>query len=379
MNIEIRKAGFVNKGAELMLYAVLDTMKKVYPDANFVMTPNLVSAPYKKRAAHGFYQKADLWYGCIQCGVLAGLIPEKIRIKYGIILDKEIDIVVDAAGFAYSDQMGMKSSLQLANSCKRWKKKGTKIILLPQAFGPFTSPKIKDCMKIVAESANLIFPRDRISYDYLVGVVGEQANIKMAPDFTNLLEGIVPNEFNRERNSFCVIPNYRMIDMTTKEQKEAYLPFMVHCVQYLLEKDKKPFILIHEGADDLILAEKIRKAVGETVAIIKEVHPLKIKGILGKCAGTISSRFHGLVSALSQGVPSLGTGWSHKYQMLFEDYDFLEGLVDVTSSENEIRSKIDLIISPDSRQEIKEKINENSFRIKKLSNQMWDEVFDELN
>ena len=126
MNIEIRKAGFVNKGAELMLYAVLQEMQGNYTGANFVMAPGLVSAPYEKRAALNFYQKADLWYGRIQWGVFAGLIPQKIRKMYGIVLDKEIDIVIDAAGFAYSDQWGVNTCLELANSCKRWKKNGTK-------------------------------------------------------------------------------------------------------------------------------------------------------------------------------------------------------------------------------------------------------------
>jgi colanic acid/amylovoran biosynthesis protein len=375
MIVEIRKAGFVNKGAELMLYAIIDKMKELCPDIQYAMTPHLKFAPYIKRAELGFLQTAWLLRYGFQWGNLATLAPKKIRKMYGVVLDKEVDVVLDAAGFSYSDQWGIGNSIELATSCKRWKKVGTKVILLPQAFGPFTSSKIKDAIRSVADNADLIFARERISYDHLVSVVGERENVKLAPDFTNLTKGIVPKNFDSLGNRFCIIPNYRMVDKTSKEQSETYLPFMIRCVRYLLEKNEKPFVLIHEGADDLMLSEQIRDAVGGNLPIVKESHPLMIKGILGACEGTLGSRFHGLVSALSQGVPALATGWSHKYQMLFEDYGFNEGLIDVTMSEEEIRQKIDLIIDPQSKGRIKSTIATSSKGLKINSLNMWDEVF----
>jgi colanic acid/amylovoran biosynthesis protein len=374
--VEIRKAGFINKGAELMLHAILQKMKEVYPAARFVMAPSADNgyAPYARRAELGLLQKAWLWKYGLQLGDLAGLVPKKIREMYGVLLDREVDVVLDAAGFSYSDQFGAHNSIELARACKRWKKNKTRVVLLPQAMGPFTSKKINDAIKTVADNADLIFARERISYDHLVSVAGERPSIRIAPDFTNLIEGKLPKNFDVTNNRFCLVPNYRMIDMTPKEQSRAYLPFMVKCANYLLEKELKPFILVHEGAKDLMMAEKISGAVGGCIPIVKESHPLKIKGILGACDGTIGSRFHGLVSALCQGVPSLGTGWSHKYRMLFEDYGFADGLIDVTISEEEIRQKIDLIAFSPKRPAITNSILTKSNDQKKLSSEMWDDI-----
>jgi len=380
MLIEIRKAGFVNKGAELMLYAALDKLKEHFPEAQFVMAPNAKSAPYLKRAELGLFQKAWYRYKRIQFGNLAGFVPQKIRNLYGVVMDKEVDVVIDAAGFSYSDQWGKNSTKELANSCERWKKNGAKVVLLPQAFGPFKHSGNKKNIRKVVGLANLVFAREQVSYDYLVEAVGQNhSNVQIAPDFTNILEGILPKEFDKESHRFCIVPNYRMIDKTDKTSSEAYIPFMAKCTQYALENDQKPFLLVHEGEKDYWLARQISEAVNNEVPIIRESNPLKIKGILGACEGTIGSRFHGLVSALSQGVPSLATGWSHKYKMLFDDYEFGEGLLGVNASDQEIKQKINLIIEPESKKNIQARISERSDILKRQTEEMWDKVIATIN
>lgn len=375
MIIEIRKAGFVNKGAELMLHAALQKLKTRYPDATFVMAPTTEKSdhPFRKLVQLGFYPKASLWRYGIQWGNLANFAPRPLREMYGVVLDKEVDVVIDAAGFAYSDQWGDDPSIELAQSAKTWSKNGTRVILLPQALGPFTTDKIQAAMKTVVEHVDLVFPRERVSYEHLTQLTSEQAKIKQAPDFTNLITGVIPANFDVEQNRFCIIPNCRMLDKTDQQTRDAYLPFLISCTRYLLEKGAKPFVLVHEGKGDLALAEKLSAAVGG-IPIVRESGPLEIKGILGTCSGTLGSRFHGLVSALSQGVPALATGWSHKYQMLFEDYGFPEGLVKVTSDEAEIKRKIDLVTDDSAR--IAALIQARTADLKQQSEQMWQQVFD---
>lgn len=376
MIIEIRKAGFKNKGAELMLHAVVQKVRERYPDAKLTMPPTMGGADdtFEKMQALRLYPKAWLWRKGVEFGEFAKFLPNKLLKPYGIILNRDVDVVLDAAGFSYSDQWGVGSSRELAKSSSKWRSNGTKLILLPQAMGPFNRKGIDQYVRKWSANADLIFPREPDSYSYLTELVGEQKKIKMYPDFTNLVKGTIPERYDSTDKKVAIIPNYRMVDKTSRADSEAYLPFLIRSAKYLVEKGAKPFVLVHEGANDQMLAEKVSDAVGG-IPIVKETDPLHIKGILGTCDATVGSRFHGLVSALSQGVPSLATGWSHKYQRLFEDYQFSEGVVSVTDPDDVLHKKLDLIIGDGASNEIRGQLQQKSMELKELSKEMWDRVF----
>ena len=375
MLIEIRGTGFVNKGAELMLRSIISNLRKNIPEAIIAVPSSTAGYHSIHRAELGLLQKIWLQRYRVQWGNFGGLIPKCLRQMYGIVIDSEVDVVLDASGFTYSDQWGIESTLATVKEMKKWKKQGTKVIFMPQAFGPFTDENIKLAFKSLVEQADLMFARDRVSYDYITQLVGDRENVTIAPDFTNLMQGQLPENFDKLANRFCVIPNYRMIDKTSSEQSKAYLSFLITCVKYLLNQGKKPFILIHEGDNDLWIGQEIVKAVGQDVDIVRETNAIRIKGIIGVSEGVISSRFHGLVSALSQGIPALATGWSHKYEMLFQDYFFPEGIFDVNSSSVQIQNKIDLIISDTSKKQIQEKIISACKIQKKASTEMWGTIY----
>lgn len=380
MNIEIRKAGFVNKGAELMLHAVVQQLRRNCPNARLVMEPSRETGPYpyRGRAELGLYQKAWLWRKNIPFGDLAALVPGRLREMYGVVLDSEIDVVLDAAGFAYTDQWGAELSEELARASRRWKKRGTKVILMPQAFGPFRDERSKVAVKEFVANSDLIFAREPISYKYLTDIVGEQDKIKICPDFTNLLEGTVPEYFNPAIHQIAIVPNYRMMDKTSEAVAKGYVPFLKRAAQMLLDKGAKPFMLVHEGEDDLKLAREVSEAVGG-IPVIIEANPLAIKGLLGACRGSVGSRFHGLVSALSQGVPSLATGWSHKYQMLFADYGFEPGILDISMSDAELDHVLEYLTDKNRSQELSVRLMLRSDALKKQSQAMWSDVYKILN
>lgn len=376
MIIEIRRAGFLNKGAELMLHAVVHQVRERYPHAKLTMAPMVGRAEdtFEKMQALRLYPKAWLWRMQIEFGEFAKFLPNEVLRTYGIILNRDVDVVLDAAGFSYSDQSGIRTSRELAKSSTKWKANGTKLVLLPQAMGPFNNRKIEQCAREWAANADLIFAREQDSYRYLTELVGDQNKIKISPDFTNLVNGTLPDGYEASNKKVAIVPNYRMVDKTSKVDSDAYLPFLIRTAKYLAAKGTEPFLLVHEGANDQMLAEKVAESVAG-IPIVQETDPLNVKGILGKCDATVGSRFHGLVSALSQGVPSLGTAWSHKYQRLFEDYSFPQGVVRVTDSDEVLHEKLDLITAAEPAKKHRDQLQKRSTELKKLSREMWEQVF----
>jgi colanic acid/amylovoran biosynthesis protein len=375
MIIEIRRAGFVNKGAHLMLLAILAKLKTAYPHAKFTVVANNGSQTFEQISRLGLYPKASLIRKRVEFGDLANLIPKKIRSRFGIITDKEVDVVIDAAGFGYGDKWGEQPTYELYRSTRRWKKRGTKVILLPQAFGPFTLDKNQKYLKKALPRIDLIFAREEESYKNIITITGESPHLRIAPDFTNLLKGEIPSYFIPKKNLVCIVPNYRMIDKTDSDTGASYLPFMKRCAGYLESRGMQLTILIHEGTNDLYLGKEISTCTNVEIPIIQESNPIYIKGILGSCTATIGSRYHGLVSALSQGVPSLATGWSHKYEMLLKDYDFVEGLVTVNLDDQQLKQKLDMIIDENNNRLISEKLLNKSEQLKHQVEHMWQDVF----
>lgn len=378
MIIEIRKAGFVNKGAELMLVSVLKKIRLRYPGAKIVMAPTYGghSDTFRKMSALDLYPKAWLWRKGIDFGRLASVIPKHVREMYGLVLSREVDVVLDAAGFSYSDQWGASMTKELYLTSKAIRKRGSTLILLPQAFGPFSKAHMKHYVSGIVENSDLVFARENESYNNLISISGEHRKIAIYPDFTNITAGVIPEGFVFDDKQVAIVPNARMMDKTSKNIADAYIPFLVKCAKYLHSRGHRPYVLVHEIGDEK-LALRIKEEL-QDIPVIREENPLHIKGIIGKSRAVIGSRFHGLVSALSQGVPCLGTGWSHKYTSLFEDYDYSEGIVLPNEPDHSVYAKIDQITEQGSAAEIRRKLEFRSAKLKALTEEMWSIVFEKI-
>jgi polysaccharide pyruvyl transferase WcaK-like protein len=380
MKFAINGVDFQNKGGELMMHAVKQQVQEW--DSQNTLSAHLKVGSYAQRQAIGvkhltYRSSRQMPFTADLVSALTGLIPQPIRDRYSLTLESEVDVIFDASGFAFSDQWGPEDTERMASLCQRWKKQGKRSILLPQAFGPFTGDRIQKAFIQIVENVDLIFARDQVSYDLVRQLPISMDKIKIAPDFTNLVKGVEPDYIDDLRGRPCITPNYRMIDKAAATSS-GYLDFLSAMIDHLLAKGLEPFILIHE-TKDVDLGKLLQEKASRKIQVIVEDSPLCLKGILGTSQLLIGSRFHGLVSALSQGIPCLGAGWSHKYQMLFDSYDCSNLLVDPNGNLTETLATLDAVLNEPTRSQMMEKIVQASATQKQLSRQMWADVKAMLN
>ena len=79
------------------------------------------------------------------------------------------------------------------------------------------------------------------------------------------------------------------------------------------------------------------------------------------------------MSALSQGVPALATSWSHKYEALFADYDFEQGVLQASCGRQELAVKLNEITG-NSRAQVVKQLRQKAAELNEKSRDMWRKV-----
>lgn len=380
MIIEVTGIGYPNKGAELMLEAVVDRVRKQY-GTNVVITTAPTAGSdlgYRTLSALGLHQTAHLFWKGFDLGTpLGNLLPEKLLRTFGCVPEKNINCVLDASGLRYSDRWGVKTFERALRQYRRTKKRGGKIVLLPQAFGPFEKPSTAQLMQDLIDTVDLVFARDKVSKGWIDQVAGESDKVRISPDFTGLLKGVEAAELNQFHGKICLIPNSRMLDKTSPDVSRSYVLFLVKLTEIIKKKGHDVFILNHEGSSDHAICVEIANRFDPPLGYTGNRSAREIKFIIGKSAGVFTSRFHGLVSSLNQGIPAIATSWNHKYEELYNSFSvplsILDSSADIDGQKNMIHDWLHEVL--DSEHPIRSQLLKRGEELKDDSELMWQEVF----
>ena len=367
-----------NKGAELMLYAILQEIERKWPDA-------IVYIPYSRCKQGLDYVKTSLdlrytpfsklVYKSHITGIIRRLhLPSSYLSLTNIVGDA--DWFIDGSGFAFSDQWSIKDShLQMWQTMlDSLKRHGCKIVFLPQAFGPVELQNTKRILKLISDKANIIMPREQVSYNYLEqsGVV-DMRKVSLYTDFTSLVEGVFPSGYERLKDGICVIPNMRMIDKGTISY-EDYIKLLSSIIEASQQCNRPVYLLNHEGKNDEMLAYRCKESIGNSIEMVTGLNALEVKGLIASAYLVITSRFHGLASALNSCVPALATSWSHKYEELYKDYQLSNCVLPLDNIKLTIQ-KVSSFLGEKENSEIRKHISVQKTDIQRQTREMWKRIW----
>lgn len=382
MNCLVVGGNFQNKGAYLMLLAIQEQLNKHYEKPSIFVSPlvgnkkELIEQGFKlfnfplALVGHNKRYHRNYKMGCF----LSFLGLNKIFKNYDIEAFNDIDIIFDISGLAYTDQWGAQPTVNLLHFLTKIKPEKTKFIMMPQAFGPFSSDKIQKAMKEAINKSNLIFPREKVSYKHLIGLQNDE-KISIAPDITLNYHPEVENPI-KDESYCCIIPNIRMLTQGKVVWGSKYIDVLKTYVESILEKssDINIYMLIYDDLGyDLEIAQKLEKMFPPSkISIVDEKNPQILKVILANSRFVISSRFHALASALSSSVPGLALGWSHKYEMILQEYDMENFFI---PSPDDLKLDLTDILLDDSKLgTIKEVLIQKNNALLEENERMWKQI-----
>ena len=370
-----------NKGAELMLYAILQQIERRDSQAEVFMrmqavkqgfeyiktSVKLKDKPYKNwvRIANRF-RIPSIFY---RLGLSTLQFTDARPVK-------NIDYVIDASGFWFTDQWHLEDAERemWVSMLDSYRRQGAKIIFLPQAFGPIELPNTKAIISAINTCADIIMPREKTSYEYMLNAGVNPAKMYQFPDFTSLVEGVTAEKYKHLAGGVCIIPNMRMIDKGTIALDD-YMRIMQSIITFAKQSGRLVYMLNHEGWSDARLLHLTKERLGDTLEFVDGLNGLEVKGVISQAYLCISSRFHGVASALNSCVPCLATSWSHKYELLFNDYRQQNCVLNLNNLAS-IESKIKELLIPENNERVRKILRMQVSLMKQKSLDMWQLIWD---
>ncbi len=369
--VQIIGGNFDNCGDHLMLIAAVTALRNMAP-APRIVSSILGLSTFEDRACLGLYQTIPRVGALRAFRWLGAPILKRYGALYGIIPEQKISAFMDMSGYAYAERWGTAVIRSRFTDFCRWRRQGKKLVMLPQAFGPFESDRMRALVRAVAELADLVFARDQRSFEELVRAGVPEENLAVAPEFTQALR--CPERMEGEGefgDAIALVPNVQMVRQGNVSWSE-YLGFCVRAVRAIWAAGFRAVVVQFSRSADKELVDDIYREE-PSVIVVRSYDPLYLKWIIGRCFGAICSRYHALVSALSQGVPALATAWSHKYTEFLRDYGVCDNLLCPYDSAEKIRAKV-LALLVQNRDRTADHLRKQARKQAEMVYEMWRRV-----
>lgn len=336
----ITGAGFGNKGAESMLYALISELRSHGKCEITVLTQHgfeyanhnidgikFIPYTWDERAAI-LHPMAHLYnlVGYRLCHIFGIHRRNELRLYRAL---KNTDVVLDISGYSLSSQWGPRVSHHIPHTLEIAKKFGKKAILLPQSFGPFDFPKSyklsPSYLRNILGYAAAIFCREADGFHHIQALGGMTNIFKSAdivlqsqakPDFVLTIDNdaAVPDI---KPHSVLVVPNMRVIERTDRGRM---MQLYRQTIDTIRQHGKSVYIAYYDFSD-IPICRELKDMFADDADVVfldQNLNSIQFNKILPGFDFMISSRFHSIVHGYRNGIPALVIGWAVKYCELLE-------------------------------------------------------------
>lgn len=366
MNILIYGAEFVNKGAEAMLRTVQQELGRRLPDCSLYLN---VSPEYADLAkvkglhplpSHNLSPIHKAWsIGVVCCMRFLGMnlaAAKTLGVGPKFAELAGMRAVINISGFAIGDDWGQRAAQAHVRFARYIRAFGVAIVYMPQSWGSFEDPHTARAARQLLQLVSLSFARDQSSLNHLKCLKGyPESKIDRAADIAFLFQADPPERGRELLESLSpalgrkpligIVPNMRIYERASQQGlSNRYIDLLETTVHHCLDALGCDVVLMpHEIKthadhipDDRFLCDLVHRRVNRAESafcMLADYSAEELKSVIGRCDLVIGSRFHSLVAALSQCVPALALGWSHKYSELMHEVGLGEYTIEFSDFE----------------------------------------------
>jgi colanic acid/amylovoran biosynthesis protein len=353
----VNHGSYHNKGSAAILYSKINTLKKLIPEANFVVftyNPEIglhlqdVKA-YKSIGSVSLSRKTllakDTWGTLFRLG-RSGLwwVLKKffhwdfrtLRNEAGLNEYYDADVIINTGGDCLTEDYGTFSFLTHMLNLLFVLLLMKPIVLYAESIGPFKRWWNRAITRIFLRRVTLLTVREEITQQYLkklginktkVYLVADPAFLLEPASFQSVKKIIDIEGVNRRKRPLVGMSVSRIISRygfsnihEPVEKHRKYIKIMAKITEYLNNTLKAtvvfiPHVLEPWGNDDRDVADDIYKLLRnnrDIVSIKNEYSPEELKGIIGCCDLFVGARMHTIIASMSMGIPSIAIAYSNK-------------------------------------------------------------------
>ncbi len=382
MIVEIHGAGFHNRGAELMQLAVVDALRRRLES----FEPALDAAPARVKDLLGLPiirivpPRGTLGAGFRRRFLRQKLLPALFRSGLevpGITTIANCEALLDISGFLHTDYwQDVTRTRNFSTLTRFYSVRSRPVVLLPQAFGPFTNPPLRTAFRRLMPTCTLIFARDPQSMHYIEELSPIRDNLRLAPDITLCFPPAPTPPHPFETSYVCIIPSARLLDVGAPMWADHYYDYILGAASLILQQGIPVRLLEHEssGGDRAIIHRLESDLHSPLLTTVLGAAALDLKRIIWDARFVIGSRYHSLAAAFSGSVPSIGLGWCHKYDGLYDDFHCSELLFSSTAPFDDFERLIMRLLDNSHNANYRATIAQQMAVITRDSEEMWDSV-----